>query len=168
VIIFSVAVGPDQTGRVTAQISSLNGVGGHRRLNVAITRARRELAVFATLRPEQIDLGRTGARGVIDFKHFLEFASRGTRAIAEAFPPTGRDVESPFEEAVKRALEARLTGLPARRSHTAAAYRKRVECARWRALESTLGVLMAADTSNPFLRAERVRRRPTGRSRPGI
>ena len=107
IILFSVAVGPDQTGRVTAQISSLNSEGGHRRLNVAVTRARRELLVYATLRPEQINLGRTGARGVIDFKHFLEFADRGTRAIAESFAPTGRDVESPFEDAVKRALEAK-------------------------------------------------------------
>ncbi|HVB89303.1 MAG TPA: DEAD/DEAH box helicase, partial [Beijerinckiaceae bacterium] len=105
VIVFSVAVGPDQTGRVTAQISSLNGEGGHRRLNVAITRARREMLVFSTLQPEQIDLGRTNARGVVDFKHFLEFAKNGPRAIAEAFAATGRDTESPFEEAVKRALE---------------------------------------------------------------
>ncbi|MEH2488687.1 DUF3320 domain-containing protein [Bradyrhizobium sp. AZCC 2230] len=105
VIIFSVAVGPDKTGRVTAQISSLNSEGGHRRLNVAVTRARRELLVFATLRPEQIDLGRTGAKGVVDFKHFLEFAENGARAIAEAFSPTGRDTESPFEDAVMRALE---------------------------------------------------------------
>ncbi|MGY3581970.1 very-short-patch-repair endonuclease [Bradyrhizobium sp. USDA 4341] len=104
VIIFSVAVGPDSAGRVTAQISSLNGEGGHRRLNVAITRARRELLVFATLRPEKIDLGRTSARGVIDFKHFLEFAENGARAIAEAFAPTGRSTESPFEEAVMAAL----------------------------------------------------------------
>jgi hypothetical protein len=107
VIIFSVAVGPDKTGRVTAQISSLNNEGGHRRLNVAITRARRELLVFATLRPEQIDLGRTNAKGAVDFKHFLEFAENGARAIAEAFSPTGRDTESPFEDGVKRALEAK-------------------------------------------------------------
>ncbi|WP_244553881.1 DUF3320 domain-containing protein [Bradyrhizobium arachidis] len=105
VIVFSVAVGPDKTGRVTAQISSLNSEGGHRRLNVAVTRARRELLVFATLRPEQIDLGRTGAKGVVDFKHFLEFAENGARAIAEAFSPTGRDAESPFEDAVMRALQ---------------------------------------------------------------
>ena len=52
VIIFSVAVGPDKNGRITAQISSPNNEGGHRRLNVAVTRARRELLVFATLRPE--------------------------------------------------------------------------------------------------------------------
>lgn len=105
IIIFSVAVGPDKTGRVTAQISSLNSEGGHRRLNVAVTRARRELLVFATLRPEQIDLGRTSAKGVIDFKHFLEFAEHGARAIAEAFSPTGRETESPFEDAVMRALQ---------------------------------------------------------------
>ncbi|SEH87233.1 DUF3320 domain-containing protein [Tardiphaga sp. OK245] len=105
VIIFSVAAGPDKNGRVTAQISSLNGEGGHRRLNVAVTRARRELLVFATLRPEQIDLGRTGSRGVTDFKHFLEFAEHGARAIAEAFSPTGRGTDSPFEDAVMKALE---------------------------------------------------------------
>ena len=106
-IFFSVAVGPDQTGRVTAQVSSLNKEGGHRRLNVAVTRARRELVVFATLRPEQIDLSRTNARGVRDFKHFLEYAERGAKAIAEAFAPTGRGTESPFEDAVKEALEAK-------------------------------------------------------------
>jgi very-short-patch-repair endonuclease len=107
IILFSVAVGPDQSGRVAAQISSLNKDGGHRRLNVAITRARRELVVFATLRPEQIDLSRTNTRGVRDFKHFLEFADRGARALAEAFAPTGKGTDSPFEDAVKRALEDR-------------------------------------------------------------
>ena len=61
--------------------------------------------VFSTLQPEQIDLGRTNARGVVDFKHFLEFAKNGARAIAEAFATTGRGTESPFEEAVKDAHE---------------------------------------------------------------
>jgi very-short-patch-repair endonuclease len=107
VILFSVAVAPDNTGRPVATISSLNKNGGHRRLNVAITRARHEMVVFATLRPEQIDLSRTNARGVRDFKHFLEFAERGTRAIAEAFAARGDGPESPFEEAVKAALEKR-------------------------------------------------------------
>jgi hypothetical protein len=106
-IIFSVSVGPDAAGRVSATVSSLNKEGGHRRLNVAITRARRELVVFASIRPEQIDLGRTGSRGVRDFKHFLEFADRGVRALAEASAPTDREVESPFEEAVLAALVAR-------------------------------------------------------------
>lgn len=106
-IIFSVAVGPDSTGRITAQISSLNGDGGHRRLNVAVTRARQELLVFSSMLPDQVDLGRTTARGVVDFKHFLEFAKNGARAIAEAFAATGRGTDSPFEDAVLRALEGK-------------------------------------------------------------
>ncbi len=106
VILFSVAYGPDQAGKVSVQISTLNKDGGTRRLNVAITRARSELVVFATLRPEQIDLSRTKAAGIRDFKHFLEFAERGPRALAEAAAPMG-DTESPFEDAVKKALEER-------------------------------------------------------------
>ncbi|WP_082487021.1 DUF3320 domain-containing protein [Methylobacterium sp. Leaf89] len=107
VILFSVAVGPDPGGRTVSTVSSLNKEGGHRRLNVAITRARQELVVFASIRPEQIDLGRTRTRGVRDFKHFLEFADRGSRALAEAFAPTGGEVESPFEAAVMAALRAK-------------------------------------------------------------
>lgn len=106
-ILFSVAVAPDASGRGVTTISSLNKDGGYRRLNVAITRARREMVVFATLRPDQIDLSRTRARGVRDFKHFLEFAERGPRALAEAFMPTGLGTDSPFEDAVKAALESR-------------------------------------------------------------
>lgn len=107
VILFSVAVGPDAAGRITGQISSLNREGGHRRLNVAITRARRELVVFASLRADRIDLGRGGARGVRDFKHFLDFAEHGARALDREAAPSGGDVESPFEAAVMAALEGR-------------------------------------------------------------
>ncbi|ADP69553.1 putative DNA helicase [Rhodomicrobium vannielii ATCC 17100] len=104
VILFSIAYGPDQAGKVSVQISTLNKDGGTRRLNVAITRARSELVVFATLRPDQIDLSRTKAAGIRDFKHFLEYAERGPRALATASEPLG-DTESPFEDAVKKALE---------------------------------------------------------------
>jgi superfamily I DNA and/or RNA helicase len=40
-IIFSMAVGQDKTGRITAQMPSPNNEGGHRRLNVVVTRATR-------------------------------------------------------------------------------------------------------------------------------
>lgn len=107
VILFSVAYGPDASGRVSATISTLNKDGGSRRLNVAITRARSELVVFATLRADQIDLSRTKAAGIRDFKHFLEFAERGPRALAQAAAPLDRDADSPFEMAVRRMLEER-------------------------------------------------------------
>jgi very-short-patch-repair endonuclease len=63
------------------------------------------LLVFATLRPEQIDLGGSNSRGIADFKLFLEYADKGQSALAREIAPTGRDTESPFEDAVKKALE---------------------------------------------------------------
>lgn len=107
VILFSVAYGPDAAGHITQNYGPLNLDGGARRLNVAITRARSELVVFATLKPEQIDLSRAKGAGVRDFKHFLEFAQRGRSALVEAAAPTGREEDSEFEREVRRALEAK-------------------------------------------------------------
>ena len=77
VILFSVGYGPDEKGKVYMNFGPLNRDGGWRRLNVAITRSRQEMIVFATLKPEQIDLGRTTAVGVSALKAFLEYADRG-------------------------------------------------------------------------------------------
>jgi hypothetical protein len=52
----------------------LNNVGGERRLNVAVSRARMEMYVFSTLKSSQIDLNRSKAKGVEGLKHFLEYA----------------------------------------------------------------------------------------------
>jgi very-short-patch-repair endonuclease len=85
----------------------MNRQGGERRLNVAITRARQELRVFSSLRPEQMDLSRTQALGVRDLKHFLEFAERGARALGEAVAGSIGGFDSPFEQAVCVALSER-------------------------------------------------------------
>jgi hypothetical protein len=105
VILFSVGYGVDASGRIWQNFGPLNKDGGARRLNVAITRARSELVVFATLKPDQIDLSRTKSAGVRDFKHFLEYAERGPGALAQAAAPLDRDTESPFEDAVRKAME---------------------------------------------------------------
>ena len=78
IILFSVGYGPDKSGNVSMNFGPLNNDGGERRLNVAVSRARYEMIVFATLRPEQIDLKRSQAKGVEGLKKFLEFAERGT------------------------------------------------------------------------------------------
>ena len=107
VILFSICYGPDATGRVAMNFGPLNKEGGERRLNVAITRARRELLVFSTLRADQIDLSRTRARGASDLKKFLDFAERGERALLEASGPSAHaDFESPLEKEVCEALRA--------------------------------------------------------------
>jgi very-short-patch-repair endonuclease len=108
VILFSICYGPDVTGRVAMNFGPLNKEGGERRLNVAITRARRELLVFSTLRADQIDLSRTRARGVWDLKKFLDYAERGEAALLEASGPSeNADFESPFEKDVCEALRSR-------------------------------------------------------------
>ncbi|TVS04778.1 MAG: DUF3320 domain-containing protein, partial [Phycisphaerales bacterium] len=104
-IIFSVGYGPDQAGKVSMNFGPLNKDGGERRLNVAVTRARRRLMVFASMRSDQIDLRRTRALGVRHFKTFLDYAERGPRAIAEAVTLSGtREFDSGFEHAVWKAL----------------------------------------------------------------
>ncbi len=104
-IIFSVGYGPDQTGKPSMNFGPLNKDGGERRLNVAITRARRRLIVFSSLRSDQIDLKRTQSVGVRHFKTFLDYAARGPKAIAEAIDYSGtREFETGFERAVWLAL----------------------------------------------------------------
>ncbi|NKB72868.1 MAG: DUF3320 domain-containing protein [Candidatus Latescibacteria bacterium] len=108
VILFSICYGPDAQGRVSMNFGPMNRDGGERRLNVAITRARREVLVFSTLRADQIDLTRTRAQGVRDLKNFLEYAERGPSAIAEtAHYDPDANFDSPFEEAVHKALVAK-------------------------------------------------------------
>jgi very-short-patch-repair endonuclease len=122
VILFSICYGPDALGRVSMNFGPMNREGGERRLNVAITRARREVIVFSTLKADQIDLARSRARGVRDLKGFLEYAERGPAAIAEAIhPDPDADFDSPFEEAVFDALVQRGWEV-----------HKQVGCARYR------------------------------------
>ncbi|AZZ92641.1 DUF4011 domain-containing protein [Hahella sp. KA22] len=105
VILFSITYGPDESDHVTMNFGPLNRNGGERRLNVAMTRARSEMIVFSTMKPERIDLSRTQARAVADLKHFLEYAERGASALGAAVHGSIGDFESPFEIAVARALQ---------------------------------------------------------------
>jgi very-short-patch-repair endonuclease len=85
----------------------LNLQGGERRLNVAVTRARRELVVFTSLGPEQVAT-RTQALGARHLRTFLDYAQRGHEALAAAAAAApGAGPESPFEAAVRDALVQR-------------------------------------------------------------
>lgn len=79
VILFSVGYGPDKNGQVSMNFGPLNRLGGERRLNVAVSRARYEMVIYSTLRSDQIDLNRTSAVGVAGLKRFLEYAETGGR-----------------------------------------------------------------------------------------
>ncbi|CAB3626284.1 DUF3320 domain-containing protein [Achromobacter dolens] len=107
VIYFSITYGPDAAGKMTMNFGPLNGEGGHRRLNVAISRAREGVVIYSTLLPQQIDLSRVRAAGVRDLKHYLEFALKGPRALVEQSLPTGSEPDSPFETQVIKVLRER-------------------------------------------------------------
>ncbi len=107
IIYFSITYGPDPAGQLAMNFGPLNRQGGERRLNVAITRARHELRVFTSFKAEQMDLTKTQSIGVRDLKHFLEFAERGARALAEISTGSLGGFESPFEQAVATALAQR-------------------------------------------------------------
>jgi len=64
----------------------LNRVGGERRLNVAVTRAKEQVVVFSSIHGSQIDLSRTQAVGAAHLRSFLEFAEKGSAAAAESAP----------------------------------------------------------------------------------
>lgn len=108
VILFSIGYGPDKAGRISMNFGPINKEGGQRRLNVAVSRARHEMIVFSSIRPEQIDTSRTMSRGVADLKAFLEYAERGQLATREEYwrddPTIG---QHQFEKSVRDALEAR-------------------------------------------------------------
>lgn len=83
---------------------AINDEGGEKRLNVAITRARREFHVFSSIRSEDVDLGRTRAVGVRHLKHFLGYAERGSIALPSHDEGSLGPAENPFEEAVASVL----------------------------------------------------------------
>lgn len=77
IILFSIGYGADKDGKVSMNFGPLNNVGGERRLNVAVSRARYEMIVYSTLKSSQIDLKRSNAKGVEGLKYFLEYAETG-------------------------------------------------------------------------------------------
>lgn len=109
-VLLGIGFGPTDPGGKTMSMAfgKLNRDGGWRRLNVAVTRARREMRVFTSFDPGMIDLTRTSQQAIADLKHFIEFADRGPRAIAEAVKGSMGGADSPFEEAV--AIELRRRG----------------------------------------------------------
>ncbi|WP_294613772.1 DUF3320 domain-containing protein [uncultured Roseovarius sp.] len=107
VMLFSITFAPDLSGKLTMNFGALNSDGGEKRLNVAVTRARSELHVFASLTHDQIDLSRTRATGVRDLKTFLDYAERGAIALPARDEGSLGPAENPFEEAIAEAFRAK-------------------------------------------------------------
>lgn len=106
VMIFSTTFGRDAAGKLSMNFGPMNQDGGQKRLNVAVTRARREMHVFTSIDANDVDVSRTKAEGVRDLRDFLDYAARGPDALTAADTGSLGGVDSPFEAEVKAALEA--------------------------------------------------------------
>jgi very-short-patch-repair endonuclease len=119
-IILSIGYGKTANGDLPHRFGPLTQDAGYRRLNVAITRAKRRMCVISSFSHDEIDLSRSGSRGVQLLKAYLEYAaSDGTR-----FPESERAGEvslNPFEADVRDALGSR--GIKTRPQFGASRYR---------------------------------------------
>lgn len=74
VILFSIGYGPDEKGRISMNFGPINKAGGGKRLNVAFSRARVTMTIFASLYSTDIKVTETSPEGLIAFRDFLKFA----------------------------------------------------------------------------------------------
>ncbi|WP_111765333.1 DUF3320 domain-containing protein [Nakamurella deserti] len=104
VIFFSIGYGPDEFGKMTMNFGPLNREGGWKRLNVAITRARRRVEVVSSFRASQMT--ETQSEGIRHLRGYLDFAERGMAALSTDSVESLGDAESPFEEQVLQVIRS--------------------------------------------------------------
>ncbi|MEZ0384001.1 DUF3320 domain-containing protein [Mycobacterium sp. pW045] len=80
-ILFSVAFSANDKGVVPLNFGPLSRPGGERRLNVAITRARREVVLYSSFDPAALRAEETSQVGTKHLKAYLEMAARGVDAL---------------------------------------------------------------------------------------
>ena len=104
-IILSIGYGKDSSGRLPYRFGPLLSQGGERRLNVAITRARKSLALISSFSHLDMAPSRSKAKGVELLRAYLEYASSGGSRLGG---DGSREVPlNEFEQAVFDALTAR-------------------------------------------------------------
>jgi len=102
VILFSVGYGPDPEGVLRLNFGPLNKEGGDRRLNVAVTRARKQVVVYSSILPEAIDTERAKGRGARLLRDYLEVARRGMQ------PGPVKAADAAERTALVEAIEAEI------------------------------------------------------------
>lgn len=103
-IFISIGYGRNESGRIAKEFGPLNREGGHRRLNVLITRAKLAMRVFCNFRADDLELDAGASLGVRALKNFLKYAETGELEVAKE---TGKAADSPFELEVIEALRER-------------------------------------------------------------
>lgn len=105
-IIFSIGYAKDATGVMRMNFGPLSQVGGERRLNVAMTRAKYNVKLVGSILPTDIDVDRVSADGPKLLRSYIDFAINGPSILASEI--TEQDTvehDSPFEAAVYNFLD---------------------------------------------------------------
>lgn len=92
-------------GRLSMTFGPLVKGNSHRRLNVAVTRARKEMIVFSSFKPEDMDLKETSSKGLKLLKKFLELAGH-TEDVTVATGSTVSSMRDRHREDIAKELEA--------------------------------------------------------------
>ena len=105
IIIFSIGYGPDETGKFTMNFGPDQPRGRWRRLNVAITRARRRVEVVSSFPAADIrESAERGPRATSSATSTSPSAGPRRSRVERATTAGRRRPESPFEEDVMRVL----------------------------------------------------------------
>ncbi len=76
-ILFSTAFSKNSRGILPLNFGPLTSPGGERRLNVAVTRARRQVVMFSSFDPQDLRADETTSLGIKHLRAYLELAQRG-------------------------------------------------------------------------------------------
>ncbi|MGG0240768.1 DUF4011 domain-containing protein [Bacillus rhizoplanae] len=99
-IILSVGYGKDENGVLYYNFGPLNKDGGERRLNVAVTRARKEIKVVSSILDTDMDDTKLKKRGPQLLKSYITFAKSGGKFTYNNIVNENADFDSPFEKDV--------------------------------------------------------------------
>lgn len=77
IILFSTGFSANEKGALPLNFGPINNPGGERRLNVAVTRARRQVVVFSSFEPEELRSESTSSLGIKHLRAYLDMAKYG-------------------------------------------------------------------------------------------
>src|SRR5206468_4239979 len=93
-VILSIGYGKTPDGRLLYRFGPLLLPGGHRRLNVAVTRARRRMTLVSSFTSADMDPARASGDGVRLLRAYLEYAESAGESLGAAAP--ARPEPDPF------------------------------------------------------------------------
>lgn len=105
VILFTTAFSKKQDdSKMPLNFGPLTRTGGEKRLNVAITRARRKVVIFTSFEPSDIDLSRTKSVGMAHLRGYLELAAQPDRSGNASSQPRPQNTSDQIQESICEAL----------------------------------------------------------------